>query len=114
MSYLGRRLPCYLECPQQHSQLDSQVNHEQRVIPLPHAVLDPRAVVIVAADTVLAHLAVLGSHGLLHWTTKGRKAILVTFILSCIMEGTKIHPRQQIPSWDGTFKIEVHSKRIAR
>ena len=61
----GGLSPGHVQPPQQHQQLDGQVEHEPAVVPLAHAVLDPGAVVVVAAHTVLACLAVLGPHWLL-------------------------------------------------
>lgn len=51
--------------PQQSQQLHQQVDDEPAVVPFPHTVLDPRAVVVEASHAAVTRLAVLGSHRLL-------------------------------------------------
>lgn len=54
-----------VKSPEQSEQLHHQVDDEPAVVPLPHAVLDPRTVVVEAANAAITHLAVLCSHWLL-------------------------------------------------
>lgn len=54
-----------VKSPKQGEQLHHQVDDEPSVVPLPHAVLDPRTVVVKAANAAITHLAVLRSHWLL-------------------------------------------------
>lgn len=54
-----------VKSPEQCEQLHHQVDDEPSVVPLAHAVLDPRTVVVKAADAAVTPLAVLRSHWLL-------------------------------------------------
>lgn len=56
----GQDPPCQVQAPQKHHQLQCQVGHEEWVVALPHTVLHPGAVVVVAADTATALTAVSG------------------------------------------------------
>lgn len=58
-------LPCQVQAPQKHHQLEGQVGHKERVVTLPHAVLHPGAVMVIAADTAAAVTTVPGPEGLL-------------------------------------------------
>lgn len=69
-----------VQSPQQSEQLHHQVDHEPAVVPLPHAVLDPRTVVVEAANAAIAHLAVLRSHWLLLATGQKQVKIKITHI----------------------------------
>ena len=57
--------PGDVQPPQQHQQLDSQVQHEPAVVPLTNTVLYPGAVMVVTSHAVLTRLAVLRPHWLL-------------------------------------------------
>ena len=65
--------PGDVQPPQQHQQLDAEVQHEPAVVPLAHTVLDPGAVVVVPPDAVLTRLAVLRPHRLLLGTKGGQR-----------------------------------------
>lgn len=58
--------PCNVSSPQQNYKLHAEVDYEEGVILLSYTVLNPGAVMVIAPNTVLAQLAVLGSHWLLH------------------------------------------------
>lgn len=62
--------PCQVQAPEKHHQLQRQVGHEERVVALPHAVLHPGAVVVVAAHAAATLTAVPGPQGLL-WAWRG-------------------------------------------
>lgn len=61
----ARPLPSQLQSPEQGGELHPQIEYEKWVIPLPDAVFNPRTVMVVATDALLAGLAVLGSQRLL-------------------------------------------------
>lgn len=63
--------PGYVQPPQQYQQLYGQIKHKPAVVPLTNAVLNPGAVMVIAPDTVLTCLTVLGSH----WLLLGLKVI---------------------------------------
>lgn len=62
---LRQNPPGQVQAPEKHHQLHCQVGHEEWVVALPHAVLHPGAVVVVAAHTATALTAVPGPQGLL-------------------------------------------------
>lgn len=66
-------LPSSVTSPQQNYKLYAQVNYEEGVILLSYTVLNPGAVMVITPYTVLAHLAVLGSHWLLQNKNKQGK-----------------------------------------
>lgn len=66
-------LPSSVNSPQQNYKLYAQVNYEEGVILLSHTVLNPGAVMVITPYTVLAHLAVFGSHWLLQNKNKQGK-----------------------------------------
>lgn len=61
---LRQNPPGQVQAPEKHHQLHCQVGHEEWVVALPHAVLHPGAVVVVAAHTATALTAVPGPQGL--------------------------------------------------
>lgn len=71
-------LPGNMGSPQQNHKLHTQVDYEEGVILFSYTVLKPGAVMVIAPHTVLAQLAVLGSHGLLQNTIRKRKYPLTT------------------------------------
>ena len=54
-----------VKSPQQSEQLHHQVDDEPAMVPLPHTVLNPGAVVVEATNAVFTCLTVLRSHWLL-------------------------------------------------
>lgn len=89
-----------VKSPEQREQLHHQVDDEPSVVPLAHAVLDPRTVVVKAADAAVTTLAVLRSHWLLltktQSGTKRKNKVKHIDVAGCLFDIKLLHTNDSV------------------